>query len=161
LIATPPRATATATTLTGSCRFSANGAVHAVTGCIVEHEYDPHSLDGGPPFFGVWEWPRATTPKEPVVQLRFVRLVNPPVIGLQPPTAFLARARVAIGSDEWEASTSPRAGSMGNFKITITSAVAVGRGNPQLYEIHGTVEAMLLPDWRGTNRGAVYLRADF
>jgi hypothetical protein len=156
----PTRDAASAIVWTG-CHLDAkgmNGGLTADAACVIEQEYDRHSFDAGAiPFLGVWDsLPRL--PGDPAIRIG-LRRTTIPVVGVQPAGSFHGWARIELDTGMWEASVNPFSGTtMGLFTLTLTKVRDAGHG---AYEIHGKVDARLIPDWQGTGTGWIDLHVDF
>ena len=142
------------------CHVEAKGYRGGITieyACIVEQEADRHSFDGGVPFLGIWS--RRTDPTLRIVILRGAV----PVVGVQPSGSFTAVARVGAWGAETQAAfgTIFSGSTTGKFTLTLTSVRAVRDSGLGAYELHGTVDAQLVPDWNSGAVGWIDLHAEF
>lgn len=138
-----------------------NGGVDVETKCEIDQEYD---RDAARPFLGIWGAPpRFGIPRVKIIIARS----GPVALGVQPSTAFLGHARVEIDKSVWLAETGPSVGTIiapnptGSFQLTLTSIRKVHGAGLGAYEMHGTVDAQLIPDWQGTATGYIDLHAEF
>jgi hypothetical protein len=142
------------------CHVDAKGQSGAPTheyACVVEQEADPHVSDSGRPLLWIFE-PRTSDPSMRILILRDAR----PFVGVQPNASFTGIARIKLASGTWTAETSAVTGiTLGTFKLALTRVRAVRDAGLGTYELHGTVDAQLLPDWQGTGVGYIDLHADF
>ena len=125
--------------------------------CVVEQEADRHAFDGGGPFLGIWP-----TIADPTLRIVILRAAVP-VVGVQPSGSFTAVARIGA----WAAQTQAAFGTVfsgtttGKFTLTLTSVRAVRDSGLGAYELHGTVDAQLVPDWNSGAVGWMNLHAEF
>ena len=161
----PIRASAdagTAPTTGRACSYTVRGPVQIGGDCVVKQEYeDSRDADAGPTFVAIHEWPWAgASPTRPTTRIVF-HVLGRPTPGIQLTGAVAGAARVERGTDRWEATSYPHAGSMGAFAVTLDTVRAVRVGGKESYEVHGHIDADLLPTVEGTASGVVRLVASF
>ena len=135
------------------CYVDAKGHSGALTmdfACFVEQEPDPHVSDSGRPFLGIWP-----TSMDSDMRIVFLRKAVPS-LGVQPSNSFTALARIGV----WSASTI-NGSATGKFTLTLTSVRAVRDSGLGAYELHGAVDAQLVPDWNSSAVGWIDLHAEF
>ena len=89
-------------------------------------------------------------------------IVGRPVVGRQGDSAFGAVAHVTEASATWEALTYGRPeGATGTMSVTLGGVRLVRSRMGETYELHGTLDAKLLPTVEGTATGAVDLHVVF
>lgn len=145
-----------------SCSLSVAGAVAANGDCRVRQEYEQVQGDAGLPFVTIHELPFAGTRSgRPASRIVF-HLFGQPTVGVQSRATVVGVAQVQRGTDVWEATAyPPPEGSMGAFSVTLTSVRMIRVRGTQAYDLHGTVDAELLPTVEGTASGVVKLHASF
>lgn len=161
----PARPASGKVTWTG-CHIEANGmsgGISADAACVIEQEYDSHASDAGRPFLGIWDSP-PRVPGDPDIRIGVWRQTVP-LVGVQPSTAFDATVRIVLDKGVWIAESRARnlfgGTTTGKLTLTFTSVHSVRDSGVGAYELHGKLDAQLIPDWQGTATGFIELHVDF
>ncbi|MDB4938834.1 MAG: hypothetical protein JWP87_5806, partial [Labilithrix sp.] len=129
-----------------------NGAPSANYACAIEQEYDKHAGDAGLPFLGIWDAPPLFN--DPKIYIGIFRS-GVPVVGKQAPGAFSGAAYITLGgADKWKAAASDFSTvAIGSFAVSVTSVRAIRAAGATAYELHGYVDAQLIPTVEGNGVG--------
>ena len=139
-----------------ACMLRADGAHQANVPCVLEQTYERPTTAIGPPFVSITEWPQPTSRRIRVV----LNFEGRPRVGLQPQRVFRGGARVEDGTAVWAAKVQDGP-SLGSVTLNLSSVRYFADGGTELFEVHGTVDAQLLPTVEGTAVGVVNIRAEF
>ncbi len=137
--------------------IGSNGAVSADQSCVVEQEYDRPQVSTNVPVLRVWGSPRDA--HDPKIKIGFSRNTVP-AVGVQPPGSFFGFAVVEKDDSKWQASTSAH-NAMGAVAVTLASVRVVKHAGRTAYEMHGRVDAQLIPTVEGGGIGWIDLHAEF
>jgi hypothetical protein len=143
----------------GCTIVATGGQLPPLIGCRVEQEADRHPFDAGTPFFSIREWPEPSVVSDPRVRIAVLRYL-PPTIGVQSSSSYVGTIFITIGTASWIAN-SPQSGALGRFSMTLDSVSATSERGRLLYEIHGWIDAQLVPEVQGTAVGVIDVRVTF
>jgi hypothetical protein len=141
-----------------SCSLRLSGTIAETSRCVVEQEYE-QPRDSGPVRVVISQ--AIATRVDRGIEVVF-HVDGKPSVGLQPSARYVAAARAVDGSSRWEALLyGGSAGSLGSFQLTLTTVRPVPARGSQAYEIHGVIDAQLLPTVESAATGVVDLHVAF
>jgi hypothetical protein len=141
-----------------------NGGITADLACVVEQEEARGRGDAAATqALRIWDSP-PRLPGDPAIRVVLLRMTAP-VAGVQTAASFVTYVEITHGSQRWEARGGGSFGvTTGTTNLTLTrvrTVRAAAVGDLGSYELHGRVDAQLVPDWQGTATGFVDVHADF
>lgn len=147
------------------CTIAIRGEIQHTTACTAVSSRVPSQsrflAEAGLPAVFVFEAPLAT---DAGIEGRvaFVSLRAPPRLGNQAATETWIEVEVSWCTSKWEASSyHGRPTQLGSIRVNLTDVRSTKAADGAHYELHGTVDAELLPSVEGTATGVVTLHADF
>lgn len=122
------------------CSVELTGEVEAKRSCEMKQEYESQASDGGMALVHI-----TTVGPLPMSTILF-RVEGTPARGRVPDVSLKATIGVFDGTSKWAATAWPHSITRGAIKVVLTSVRNVKVRGQDAYELHGEIDASLVPD---------------